>query len=87
MTPPPRINHDIAHACSGQVNLGISHSNLGRFEEAATHYLGALTMQPGSRTPHIWHLLRLALSLLHRHDLVDLTEHQNVELFRDHFDF
>lgn len=71
-----------------KVNLGISHSNRGEYAEAASHYLGALTMEPRSRAEHVWHLLRMALSMIpDREDLVRLTESGDVSLFRAHFDF
>jgi tetratricopeptide (TPR) repeat protein len=52
----------------GWLNLGISHANLGGYNEGARCYLQALNLNPNAR--HIWSYLRIALSVMERFDLV-----------------
>ena len=67
----------------GWLNLGISHSNLGKYQEGARCYLQALNLNPNAT--HIWSYLRIAFSCMERFDLVSKTEGQDVASFKDEF--
>src|SRR5437763_1877641 len=69
----------------GWLNLGVSHSNLSNFPEAARCYLKALDLNPNAI--HIWSYLRVAFTCLQRYDLVALTESKDLQLFRKEFNF
>lgn len=69
----------------GWLNLGISYANLSQHEEAARAYLQALHLNPEAK--HIWGYLRVALTWMDRLDLVELTNREDVMLFRQEFDF
>jgi tetratricopeptide (TPR) repeat protein len=66
-------------------NLGISYSNQELFDEAASCYLKALSMNPEAM--HIWSSLRVVFNCLNRPDLAEKTELKNTEVFRGQFDF
>ena len=63
--------------------MGISHSNLGKYQEGARCYLQALNLNPNAT--HIWSYLRIAFSCMERFDLVSKTEGQDVASFKDEF--
>jgi len=66
-------------------NLGISFSNQGMHDEAAQAYLATLSCNPDAK--HIWNYLRMSLSSLNRPELVDLTNLEDPNVFREYFDF
>jgi peroxin-5 len=67
------------------LNMAISHSNLQDYEEAARCYLQTLTLNPSAI--HCWSYLRIALSCSERWDLLPLAASQDLEAFREHYDF
>ena len=67
----------------GWLNLGISHANLGTYEQAARCYLRALDLNKDAS--HIWSYIRIAFTCMERKDLIQASESQNLELFRDEF--
>jgi peroxin-5 len=67
------------------LNMAISHSNLQDYAEAARCYLQTLTLNPSAI--HCWSYLRIALSCSERWDLLPLAASQDLEAFREHFDF
>jgi len=67
------------------LNMAISHSNLQNFDEAARCYLQTLSLNPGA--VHCWSYLRVALSCSERWDLVPFAASQNLDAFKEHFDF
>jgi len=64
--------------------LGISQSNLSLYDLASQSYLKSLILSPNAT--HIWNYLRVSLGGMERHDLVEKTKFQDVELFHDDFD-
>lgn len=82
-------------------NLAISSIHLNQYREAAEHLLGALSLQktnfPSSSnsdgtssslmSQNIWDTLRMTLYMLNRNDLVTSCDDQNLDAFRQHFDF
>jgi peroxin-5 len=67
------------------LNMAISHSNLQNYEEAARCYLQTLSLNPSAI--HCWSYLRIALSCCERWELLPLAASQDLEAFREHFDF
>lgn len=67
------------------LNMAISHSNLQNYDEAARCYLQTLSLNP--EAIHCWSYLRIALSCSERWDLIPLAAAQDLEAFREHFDF
>ena len=67
------------------LNLAISHSNLQDFDEAARCYLQTLSLNPAA--VHCWSYLRVALSCSERWDLIPSAASQNLDAFKEHFDF
>lgn len=67
------------------LNKAIAHSNLQHHEEAARCYLQTLSLNPGA--VHVWSYLRIALTCCERWDLLPLAAEQNIDAFREHFDF
>jgi len=68
-----------------RANLGISYLATKVYPEACSNFLGALELHPSS--VHIWNLLRTVFFEMGRQDLVDLSTHQDIELFRQLFSF
>jgi peroxin-5 len=66
-------------------NLAIAFANQGLHEDAVRTYLATLKQNPTA--DHVWSYLRVSLSNMNRADLVKLTDHKDVELFREHFRF
>eukprot|EP00002_Diphylleia_rotans_P029879 TRINITY_DN6106_c0_g1_i2.p1 TRINITY_DN6106_c0_g1~~TRINITY_DN6106_c0_g1_i2.p1 ORF type:complete len:152 (-),score=32.01 TRINITY_DN6106_c0_g1_i2:208-663(-) len=69
----------------GWTNMGISHTDQGNYFDAATYYLGALAANERAR--HIWGYLTSLFMMMERGDLVEKCKEQNVELFRNEFEF
>ena len=69
----------------GWLNLAISHSNLHHYAEAARCYLQTLSLNPSA--VHCWSYLRIALTCEERFDLLGLVAEQNLQAFREHYDF
>lgn len=67
------------------LNMAISHSNLQNYDEAARCYLQTLSLNPAAI--HCWSYLRIALSCSERWDLIQHAASQNLEAFKDLFDF
>ena len=67
------------------LNMAISHSNLQQYEDAARCYLQTLSLNPAA--VHCWSYLRIALSCSERWDLIPAAAAQDLEAFREHFDF
>jgi peroxin-5 len=67
------------------LNMAISHSNLRDFDEAARCYLQTLSLNPAAA--HCWSYLRVALSCSERWDLIPLAAAQDLNAFKEHFDF
>jgi peroxin-5 len=67
------------------LNMAISHSNLQNYEEAARCYLQTLSLNPSAI--HCWSYLRIALSCSERWDLLPLATSQDLDSFKEHFDF
>jgi peroxin-5 len=67
----------------GWLNLGISHANMGQYEEAAKCYLQAL--QQNNHADHIWGYLRIAFTCIERFDLVKRTDMKDAYGFQDIF--
>jgi hypothetical protein len=57
----------------------------GQHEDAAKAYLA--TLAQNSDANHIWSHLRYSLAELGKDDLLELTDHKSVDLFRPYFDF
>jgi peroxin-5 len=73
-------------------NLGVSCIHIGCYQEAAEHFLSALTMH--ATVPHqknisnnLWDTLRRTLILMDRGDLADQTKTRELVVFRREFDF
>jgi peroxin-5 len=66
-------------------NLAIAYANQGLHDEAVKTYLLTLTHNPNAN--HIWSYLRISLSHLEKHDLVELSQNKNVELFKPYYQF
>lgn len=60
---------------------GISHANLGSFSEAANCYIAALRLNPQAK--HIWSYLRIAFTLMDKHDLVKRALAMDISQFKD----
>ena len=69
----------------GWLNMAISHSNLHNYREAARCYLQTLSLNPEAR--HVWSYLRIALTCDEEWDLLPMAASQDLNGFRDHFDF
>jgi peroxin-5 len=69
----------------GWLNMAISHSNLHNYFEAARCYLQTLSLNPDAK--HVWSYLRIALTCDEKWDLLPLAASQNLNAFREHFDF
>ena len=69
----------------GWLNMAISHSNLHNYTEAARCYLQTLSLNPDAK--HVWSYLRIALTCDEKWDLLPLAASQNLNAFREHFDF
>lgn len=69
----------------GWLNLGISHANLGNYQEATKCYLQALSLN--DRADHIWSYLRICFTCMERFDLVKLADTRNVDLFQAEFPY
>ncbi|KAI9922560.1 hypothetical protein PsorP6_000097 [Peronosclerospora sorghi] len=67
----------------GWLNLGISHANLGNYEEATKCYLQALSLN--SRADHIWSYLRICFTCMERFDLVKMADTRDINNFRAEF--
>lgn len=67
------------------LNMAISHSNLQDFDEAARCYLQTLSLNPSA--VHCWSYLRVALSCSERWDLIPFAASQNLDAFKESFDF
>ncbi|RQM11590.1 hypothetical protein DD237_008429 [Peronospora effusa] len=67
----------------GWLNLGISHANLGNYEEATKCYLQALSLN--NRADHIWSYLRICFTCMERFDLVKLADTRDISHFREEF--
>jgi len=68
-----------------RANLGISYMALRQYEKAAQYFLGAISMHPEAR--HIWTNLQMVFMSMDRDDLVDKTAANDVEVFRNDFEF
>ena len=66
-------------------NLGISYMILQDYPNAIRHFLGALSMHPEAR--HMWTNLQMTFASFGREDLVEKSLRQNVDDFRDEFEF
>lgn len=69
----------------GWLNLGISHANLGEYHNASRCYFQALTLNPTA--VHIWSYVRIAFTCMDRDDLVAAVATQDLDVFRDEFQF
>jgi peroxin-5 len=67
------------------LNMAIAHSNLQNHDEASRCYLQALSLNPGA--VHIWSYLRISLTCMERWDLLPLAASQDLDGFREYFDF
>jgi Flp pilus assembly protein TadD, contains TPR repeats len=67
------------------LNMAIAHSNLQNHDEASRCYLQALSLNPGA--VHIWSYLRISLTCTERWDLLPLAASQDLDAFREYFDF
>lgn len=67
------------------LNMAISHSNLNQYDEAARCYLQTISLNPAAT--HCWSYLRIALSCAERWDLLPLAASQDLNAFKQHFDF
>ena len=67
------------------LNMAISHSNLSNYDEAARCYLQTIALNPSAT--HCWSYLRIALSCLEKWDLLPFVASQDLEAFREHYDF
>jgi peroxin-5 len=67
------------------LNKAISHSNLEQYHDAARCYLQTLSLNPSAT--HCWSYLRIALSCAEQWDLIPAAAAQDLDAFRDHFDF
>jgi peroxin-5 len=65
--------------------MAIAHSNRQNHEEASRCYLQALSLNPGA--VHIWSYLRILLTCTERWDLLPLAASQDLDAFREFFDF
>jgi peroxin-5 len=79
-----------------QYNLGVAYSNIGDHTNAAKQFLRAIVMQQGTTAPpegdgpprstrEVWDMLRLALNMMERSDLVDGTWSHDVRPFLAEF--
>ena len=66
------------------LNLGISYSNIGDYQGAATAYIKALIMNPNA--VHVYGYLRLCFSSMGRFDLIPLTEKRDLDALRKVFE-
>lgn len=76
------IKPNFARALS---NLGISFSNRGIFQDAASCYLRVLNMNPQAN--HIWSYLRGCFTQMNRYDLVEKLQARDVQMFAEEFEF
>ncbi|XP_020291067.1 peroxisomal targeting signal 1 receptor isoform X2 [Pseudomyrmex gracilis] len=79
-------------------NLGISCINLEAYKEAGEHFLTALNQQAAGKDPQansippkamsntIWSTLRLVLSLMHKHDLIQAVEERDLATLNKEFE-
>ena len=67
------------------LNMAISHSNLHNYSEAARCYLQTLSLNPSAQ--HVWSYLRIALTCSEKWDLLPAAAAQNLDLFKEHYDF
>ena len=67
------------------LNMAIAHSNLQNHDEAARCYLQTISLNPGA--VHVWSYLRIALTCSEKWDLLPLTASQNLDAFKEHYDF
>lgn len=66
-------------------NLGISYMALKEYDKAARCFLGALSMHPNAT--HMWHNLQMVISLMGRDDLTLYCINQELDKFREYFQF
>ena len=69
----------------GWLNMAISHSNLHNYTDSSRCYLQTLSLNPDAK--HVWSYLRIALTCDEKWDLLPLAASQNLNAFREHFDF
>lgn len=67
------------------LNMAISHSNLKNFDESSRCYLQTLSLNPNA--VHVWSYLRIALTCSEKWDLLPLAANQDLNGFKEHYDF
>lgn len=67
----------------GFLNLGISHSNLGSYSDAARAYVSALSLNPDAT--HIYSYLRICFTCMERFDLIALADKRNIDALKLEF--